>query len=43
MATCPADPILLHFVHAKAVSPDGTLYAVDVTEKSLNVLKLKGF
>lgn len=36
----PAEP---KFVHGKAVSPEGVVYAVEVTSTGLALLKLKGF
>jgi hypothetical protein len=35
----PLDPSRLHFMHGKAVTPDGTLFAVMVSDKGLVVLK----
>ena len=38
-APAPLDPTRLHFNHGKAVAPDGTLFAVMVSDKGLVVLK----
>ncbi|MBI2943417.1 MAG: hypothetical protein HYY25_04380 [Candidatus Wallbacteria bacterium] len=42
-APAPPDPIELKFQHAKAVSPDGTVYAVAVAPNGLALMKLRAF